>query len=127
MIIFDVPLEPCAKGRPRVTRHGHTYTPQKTKDFEHDFISLSSEFAPTEPMPGPLKLTLYFHLKKPKKPKADKPITRPDIDNYGKSVMDAMNGIFYHDDSQITILFMYKVYLMFGVEPFISVKLEADE
>lgn len=32
---------------------------------------------------------------------AERPITKPDWDNVGKIVSDALNGIAYRDDSQI--------------------------
>ena len=37
-------------------------------------------------------------------------ITKPDIDNYCKFVMDAMNGVAYEDDSCITSLWSEKIY-----------------
>ena len=33
--MFVVPASPVPKARPRVTRFGHTYTPQKTTDQEN--------------------------------------------------------------------------------------------
>lgn len=38
------------------------------------------------------------------------PIGRPDVDNYAKGVKDALNGIMYKDDSQITKLTVRKYY-----------------
>ena len=35
---------------------------------------------------------------------------RPDIDNYAKLVLDALSGVFYKDDSQVTALVVTKVY-----------------
>lgn len=31
---FTVPGIPVGKGRPRFMKNGHTYTPQKTRDYE---------------------------------------------------------------------------------------------
>ena len=31
---FTIPGEPTGKGRPRMTRTGHTYTPEKTVNYE---------------------------------------------------------------------------------------------
>jgi Holliday junction resolvase RusA-like endonuclease len=45
--------------------------------------------------------------------KADAPMNhtgRPDIDNLLKFVMDALNGVFYKDDSQICQVFTLKQY-----------------
>jgi Holliday junction resolvase RusA-like endonuclease len=39
-----------------------------------------------------------------------RPCTKPDVDNYAKFYMDCMNGIVYHDDSQVTELTVVKYY-----------------
>jgi Holliday junction resolvase RusA-like endonuclease len=39
-----------------------------------------------------------------------KPTTKPDIDNYLKSVLDGCNGILFKDDSQVTYVTASKVY-----------------
>lgn len=38
------------------------------------------------------------------------PTKKPDIDNITKCVLDALNGIAYHDDSQIVRLTVEKFY-----------------
>ena len=45
---------------------------------------------------------------------------KPDIDNLCKFYMDAMNGIFYTDDSQVTSINAVKVY---GSEDYIHIKM----
>jgi Holliday junction resolvase RusA-like endonuclease len=37
-------------------------------------------------------------------------ISRPDVDNYAKAVLDACNGVLYLDDSQIADLHASKKY-----------------
>ena len=34
-IYFEIPGEPVAKARPRVTKQGITYTPKKTENYEN--------------------------------------------------------------------------------------------
>lgn len=38
------------------------------------------------------------------------PISRPDVDNYAKPILDAMNGVIYEDDSCIVDLRITKIY-----------------
>ena len=38
------------------------------------------------------------------------PVTRPDVDNYAKSLIDGMNGVVFKDDSQICDLTVRKRY-----------------
>ena len=73
----------------------------------------------------PLVLTLVFRMKRPNKhfvsskpgpgrlrENAPSPvaITRTDVDNLAKFVMDSMNGILYEDDRQIASLHATKIY-----------------
>jgi Holliday junction resolvase RusA-like endonuclease len=39
-----------------------------------------------------------------------RPLTRPDIDNYCKAPLDALNGIVWRDDSQVVELTVSKFY-----------------
>jgi Holliday junction resolvase RusA-like endonuclease len=39
-----------------------------------------------------------------------RPVTKPDVDNLAKSVLDAINGVAYKDDNQIVDLVARKVY-----------------
>lgn len=115
-----VPGQPVAKARPRVTMRGgkpRAYTPKKTADFES---LIKSHWKGLPVMTGPLHLSLVFYLQIPqswsnkKKSQAEhgeiRPTSRPDIDNYVKSVMDALNSIAYEDDSQVVELTVRKKY-----------------
>ena len=48
----------------------------------------------------------------------EKPTKKPDIDNIGKVVMDALNKIAFDDDSQVIKLLVEKVY---GEEPRVEI------
>lgn len=52
-----------------------------------------------------------------------KPTLKPDVDNYVKGIKDALNGIAYVDDSQVTVLLISKFYAR---EPRVEVKVEED-
>jgi len=131
MISFTVPVPPVAKARPRVTMRGgfaRAYTPKKTTDFER----IVADCCPaTKPLTTPCHLSIKFKLPIPKswskaKQRAAEageimPVSRPDIDNYVKAVMDSLNGIAYADDSQIVSLSALKVY---SVEPGIDIIIE---
>jgi len=119
MISFTVYIAPVAKARPRVSmRNGRAfaYTPKKSADYE----STIAAHCPNSPLQGPIALDLQFGIPIPaswsKRKKADavanivRPTSRPDIDNYIKAVMDAVNGLAYHDDAQVVSLFAKLVY-----------------
>lgn len=58
----------------------------------------------------PVAVNVSFYMKKPKKPANTYPIG--DIDNYLKSILDAItkNGTYWHDDAQVVWLSTYKMY-----------------
>jgi Holliday junction resolvase RusA-like endonuclease len=53
---------------------------------------------------------LVFNVQRPKSAKRDRPTTRPDIDNYAKLVLDALNGFVWADDSQVVKIEAVKRY-----------------
>jgi Holliday junction resolvase RusA-like endonuclease len=84
-----------------------------------DFLAICLAKCPEKPIEGPIMLTLQFRMPRPKshfgakglKPTAPKFHTsKPDSDNLGKLILDALNGRFWRDDSQICKLFITKTY-----------------
>ena len=112
-MIYNIPVAPTAKGRPRVVSIrglSRTYTPDKTVDAEERIKwHLRAQNAKLEH--GPVVMEVYFHVHRPKKvTKSGWPTTRPDLENYVKLVMDACIGITYDDDSQVVEIRAKKVY-----------------
>lgn len=111
--LFNVYGEVVGSARPRVTRHG-TYIPKKTREFrkriqEAFAAQCGGRFAPIE---GPIHLEIIVHRalpkSRPKKVHSEPDTFKPDADNIAKNVMDALNGIAWNDDSQITRLTVIK-------------------
>lgn len=116
---FEIPGVPVAKGRPRMTRSGHAYTPQKTRDYEA-WVRLCW-LRTGQPMSlQPLQIRLEFYLPIPKSYSKKQreaalagvllPTKKPDIDNLVKVVLDGLNGLAYKDDKQIVALEAAKGY-----------------
>lgn len=89
------------KQRPRFSS-GHAYTPKKTHDAENfireEFLKTGTEMIP-KGVPVSLVIDVRRHCPKSCRPGPD--VYRPDWDNISKLVCDALNGIAWHDDSQI--------------------------
>lgn len=51
------------------------------------------------------------------------PEMKPDCDNVAKAILDALNGIAYKDDSQVTELIVKK---RFGHEAFCTCRIDSD-
>ena len=123
MIIFVVPGRPQPKERPRVTRSGYSFTPPRTKEYEALVIEQAKKSGtlPQSPIEEtPLKMIIWCYMPIPTSWSRKKqelaiqgkllPAKRPDIDNLGKIVMDALNGVAYKDDAQIVQLVINKIY-----------------
>ena len=128
MIDLTILMEPVGKGRPRVTRRGNkvvTYTPNATAHAESIIRAQAMTLEEHYTKETPLLLTATFFRAPPQKlPKGrSKPITRPDWDNYGKLLSDALEGFAYDNDSQITTAIIKKRY---GYPPRIELQIIED-
>jgi Holliday junction resolvase RusA-like endonuclease len=115
---------PVAKGRPRLGRYG-TYTPKKTQEYE-EYVKMCwvAKYGGIQPSEQPLEMNIVFYMPIPKsyskKQSAEmlngriKHTKKPDIDNLIKSVLDALNGLAYADDSQIIKVTAVKRYAETG-------------
>jgi Holliday junction resolvase RusA-like endonuclease len=105
--VFEI--DPVPKGRPRFTRQGRAYTPQRTKIFESELSDLMREQSSCVES-GSLKVEIIFYLRKPKTVKRKYPTVKPDLDNFIKGFCDAGNGILWEDDAQIVTMTASKQY-----------------
>jgi len=106
--VLDV--APTGKGRPRFTKTGRTYTPEKTLNKESEIrYALSMLDAPL--FSGPVEVVIKTFFIKPKSAKKRVHHTvKPDASNILKLVEDAANGILYDDDKQIVKCTISKEY-----------------
>lgn len=112
---FEAPGEPRGKMRPKASSfggHARVYTPSKQIEYENWVrLCYEREFPDAEPFDGPLMVSMVISLPVPKSESKKRralmlegrilPTKKPDIDNVMKSVLDALNGIAYRDDSLI--------------------------
>ena len=115
MIGFFVPGKPQGKSRPRFSRNV-VYTPKETLQYEKHIASCFTG----NMLQGPLfvDITAFFSIPKSYTKAQRKaiedgilaPTKKPDADNIGKVVMDALNGVAYEDDKQIIDLRVTKKY-----------------
>lgn len=121
MIRFEVPGKPVAKARPRLGKHGNTYTPDKTANYESLVrLTFKREYPKHKLLEGYIEasITAIFEVPKsyPKKKTKDLLEThnnydhKPDTDNLAKIILDSLNGLAYKDDAQVTVLHVNKEY-----------------
>ena len=121
------------KQRPRMNTYtGKAYTPTRTKNYEYlvrqIFVYKYPQFIPIE---NRVRLTIIAYFELPKKRSklqevqmlADiiSPTKKPDWDNIGKIISDALNKFAFRDDSQITESIIIKKYAR---TPKVVVKIE---
>ena len=117
---FEIPGKPGAKQRPRHTRNGHTYTPEETVNYENlvkvcfrekypGFVPIDEAVVMDISAAFPIPES-WSKKKKMLALKSDIYPRKPDWDNIGKIVSDALNGIAYTDDSLVSMCVVSKYY-----------------
>jgi Holliday junction resolvase RusA-like endonuclease len=112
MIDLVIHGKPVGKARPRFSRRGNkvvTFTPRETQIYEQNVKSLAQVAMLGKAMlEGPVKVTItaYFAHKK----KTGWHISRPDIDNVVKAILDGLNGVVFADDAVVAQLVASKHY-----------------
>lgn len=128
-----IPGKPFAKQRPRASRRGRfttVYTPKQTVDYENLVKYSYYEQNGHLLLEGPLEVEIVGTFPTPasaSKKQTQKMLDgeimhtkKPDCDNMAKIVLDALNDIAYHDDSQIVDLRIKKQY---GENPNVCIKM----
>jgi len=115
---FTIPGKPIPKARPRVYKRGKFvkgYNSQEKAEGEFALNAFESSIKVAgKKLSGPVFLDIIFHLKRPKshygtgknsetlKKNAPKfHVSKPDVDNLVKFVMDSLNKVTWYDDSQV--------------------------
>lgn len=111
---FEVLGEIVGKERPRVNMYTYrVYTPNKTKDYEflvQQYFRM--QYPKYETLKGRISINIIAYLKIPQSTSKTKvqemlenkisPTKKPDVDNIAKSILDAMNGLVFEDDNQVS-------------------------
>lgn len=133
MIQFTILGDPKGKGRHKARYTGtfvQMYTPKDTVSYEN-LVKMSFVHEKQMMLPeGPIKVEIKAYLMIPKSMskknrqliKANRlfPTKKPDFDNIGKIVCDALNGLAYGDDKQVVD---GRVIKLFGEQPRVEVKM----
>ncbi|WP_076657676.1 RusA family crossover junction endodeoxyribonuclease [Lactiplantibacillus plantarum] len=141
MIRHTFMLTPVQQQRPRATRYGRSirlYDPKAVKQFKQAVAEEAMLTYRNQPLSGSLAVTLVFYrpfyrpvqqsLSKVEKQRRidgrHLPVVKPDLDNYIKSFLDALHGIYWQDDALITDIVASKRY---GRQPRIEIEVKEIE
>jgi len=116
MIRFQIPMDPMAQPRVKARRLGNIvqiYTPENAavQAYKTAIAEAFTRAAPDleKPYNGPVALGIVFTFKRPQSRLNEVVHTiKPDVDNLAKAVMDALNSVAWHDDSQVIRLSVSK-------------------
>lgn len=123
---FTLEGEPVTKGRPRctTTKTGkiHVYTDDKTAQAELDLgWAFKAAYPGHEPVSCECSVLMMFCTDKDRSDR-----TSADVDNYVKTVLDALNGIAWVDDRQVTHLTVH-ISPTLGSGPYTNVQIRTLE
>lgn len=124
---FQVPGKPQGKARARTYHnkalgHSVTYTPEKDMLYENfiknQYLNACTNIFFEKGTPVSMQIVARFVPPKSVSKKRTQqmlegkelPLKKPDVDNIVKVVADALNGVAYHDDTQIASVTAKKVY-----------------
>lgn len=116
MIIVEGKL--TGKGRPRFFK-GHAVTPKNTREYEKK-VKAEYNNQGGQLFEAPVRVNITAFKKIPKSyPKKrirailagiEQAVSKPDVDNICKIILDALNGTAYKDDTQVVRLVISKKY-----------------
>ena len=115
-ITFFVPGTPQPKGSSVAFKGRHTNkiivknANKKSMPWQNQVSWEANERRPEVPWEGPISISLEFNFVCPKSSKRRSPTVRPDLDKLARNMLDALEGIFYQNDAQVTALFLSKSY-----------------
>lgn len=128
---------PVPQGRPRASTRGgrvNVYDPSNSRNYKQSVAWQAKKQYKGNPFEGALKVHVDIYRQIPKSTsgvrterkenKEIRPIVRPDLDNYLKSVFDGLDGITWKDDSQIVSLSSEKYY---STNPRVEIKIQKLE
>lgn len=114
-----IPGKPKGKGRPRFYK-GHAVTPEDTRAYEQAIQMLYKAKYHARKLYGAIEFDIKVYCIVPKNyskkrryeiaKNEERPQVKPDVDNIAKIVLDALNGIAYDDDKQVTDLIVRRRY-----------------
>ena len=112
----SIPFADKESGKLRV----NTFSDSKRSDAWENTVKLQALSvwrrnlgADALPLEGAVKLRIGFRLPRPKSVSVKKrplPIVKPDVDKMLRSILDALTGVVFNDDAQVTAIEARKTY-----------------
>ena len=133
---FTIPLEPKPQSRPRfngITKRA--YEVPAVTEYKKQVGYFAKAHFKREPLENIIGIEMSFYRSAPKallnvkktrlqiEEESLRVNTKPDLDNYAKAILDALNGIVFKDDNQVAYLKLEKRY---SLNPRIELKILSE-
>lgn len=104
---LEIKIRPMPKQSVRFTKSGYAYQPKKIVDYQKA-IHLYAKSQKIKMLEGAILIEIDSHYQKKNVKSPIPKITRPDVDNLAKPILDALNGVAWKDDSRVCELRLRK-------------------
>lgn len=115
-IAFTVEGKPIQQGSMRAFNNRIVHNKTKELMAWRGKVAQMARVAGCTPITGPITISMRFYYERPKTVKRDAPTVPPDLDKQIRSILDALTGVAYVDDSQVTAISATKEYGPPGVD-----------
>lgn len=115
-IAFAVEGKPIQQGSMRAFNNRIVHNKTKELMAWRSAVAKAAHIAGCTPIDGAITITMQFFYERPKSVKRDQPTVPPDLDKQIRSILDALTGVAYRDDSQVTHITASKEYGAQGVK-----------
>lgn len=107
---FFIPGTPIPQGSMKIIGKRMIHTRQRDLYAWREAVGQAAMGAGIQPLEGNVTINAWFYLQRKKSVTRDHPNVRPDLDKLTRAILDALTGIAYKDDSQVTRINVSKEY-----------------
>lgn len=109
-IAFSVEGKPIQQGSMRTFNNRIVHNKSKELMAWRDQVGQAAHLAGCSPIQGAITISMRFRYLRPKSVIRTQPTVPPDLDKQIRSILDALTGIAYVDDSQVVQITATKEY-----------------
>ena len=107
---FFIPGNPIPQGSMKIIGKRMIHTRQKDLYAWRQAVGEAAQGAGITPLTGSVTVDAWFYVERKKSVKRDEPNVRPDLDKLTRAILDALTGVAYVDDAQVTRINVSKEY-----------------
>lgn len=109
-IAFKIEGKPIQQGSMRAFNNRVVHNKTKELMAWRSLVAFAAKRAGCTPISGAISISMDFKYARPKTVKRDEPTVPPDLDKQIRSILDALTGVAYIDDSQVIHITASKAY-----------------